>query len=37
MEMMEYELEGVRAEALRFTDNQSLLVNINQRIFYENN
>jgi len=34
---MEYELEGVRAEALRFTDNQSLLVNINQRIFSENN
>lgn len=25
MEMMEYELEGVRAETLRFTDNQSLL------------
>jgi hypothetical protein len=26
MEMMEYESEGVMAEALTFTDNQSLLV-----------
>jgi hypothetical protein len=26
MEMMEYESEGIIAEALTFTDNQSLLV-----------
>jgi hypothetical protein len=28
MEMTEYESEGIMADALTFTDNQSLLVNI---------
>jgi hypothetical protein len=37
MEMMEYESEGIMAEALTFTDNQTLLVkNHFMRIFKRN-
>ncbi len=33
MEMIEYENEGIIAETLTYTDNHSLLVKANNRIF----